>query len=320
MAAPDPLGGEPDAWAVLGLQPGASAAELKRAFRQQARRWHPDLNPGDPTAEERFKRINAAYGMLSDPSRQRAWRQSVARGDGGEELHGFPSFEDYLAHLFGRRRPGERSGGPPPPSPRPEPAQAPPPPPSRPPEPPPEPEPPAAPPRPSRSRETALALTPQQAWRGSRQVVVLPDGAHVEVNTPPGAGDGWRLRLAGVAPDGGDHLLRLRVRTRDGLRVDGLQVYYRLDVSPADAVLGAYVTAPSIHGLVELEIPPRSSSGQLLRLRRCGVRTDGDCGDQIVELRIVSPSAPSEEIVELYRQLQDLEAAPEPQVRGAGPR
>lgn len=330
MAAPDPLGNEPDAWAVLGLQPGASAAELKRAFRRQARRWHPDLNPGDPTAEERFKCINAAYGMLSDPSRQRAWRQSVDE-DGGEELQGFPSFEDYLAHLFGRRRPGERSSEPPPPAGRPEPAQAPPPPPSsRPPKPPPEPEPepdstpeqepPAAPPRPTRSRETDLALTPQQARRGSRQVLTLPDGAHVEVNTPPGVGDGWRLRLAGVAPDGGDHLLRLRVYTRDGLRVDGLQVYYRLHVSPADAVLGAYATVPSIHGLVELEIPPRSSSGQLLRLRGCGIRTDEDCGDQIVELRIVSPSPLSEEIVELYRQLRDLEAAPEPRVRGAGPR
>ena len=323
MAAPAPLGSEPDAWAVLGLQPGASAAELKHAFRQQARRWHPDLNPGDPTAEERFKCINAAYGMLSDPSRQRAWRQSVDE-EGGEGLQGFPSFEDYLAHLFGRRRPGERSSGPPPPSDRPEPAQAPPPPASRPPEsepaPPPEPERPATSPRTSRSRETALALTPQQAWRGSRQVVALPDGAHVEVDTPPEAGDGWRLRLAGVAPDGGDHLLRLQVRTRDGLRVDGLQVYYRLHVSPADAVLGAYATVPSIHGLVELEIPPRCSSGQLLRLRGCGIRTDENCGDQIVELHIVSPSALSEEIVELYRQLRDLEAAPEPRVRGTGSR
>lgn len=318
MVGPDPLGSEPDAWAVLGLQPGASAAELKHAFRQQARRWHPDLNPGDPTAEERFKSINAAYAVLSDPSRQQAWRQSVDSGASGEELHGFPSFEDYLAHLFGRRQPADRSSGPPPPPGRAEPAQAPPPPASRPPEPPPEP--PAAPPQPPHGRETALTLTPQQAWTGSRQVVALPDGTHVEVHTPPGAGDGWRLRLAGVAPDGGDHLLRLQVRTRDGLRLDGLQVYYRLDVSPADAALGTQVTVPSLHGPVELAIPPRSSSGQLLRLRRCGLCTDEDCGDQIVELRIVIPAALSEEMVDLYRQLQNLEASPDPRVRGPGGR
>ena len=307
MAGPDPTGSEPDVWAVLGLQPGASAAELKRAFRQQARRWHPDLNPGDPTAEERFKSINAAYAVLSDPSRQRAWRQGVDSSANGEELGGFPSFEDYLAHLFGRRQPVDRSSPPPPPPGRAEPTQAPPPPASRSPEPPPEP--PAAPPQPHPSPETALALTPQQAWTGSRHVVVLPDGTQVEVDTPPGAGDGWRLRLAGVAPDGGDHLLRLQVRTRDGLRLDGLQVQYRLDVSPAEAALGAQVTVPSLHGPVEMEIPPRCSSGQLLRLRRCGFCTEEDCGDQIVELRIVIPSALPEAVVELYRQLQELESS-----------
>ena len=306
MAGADQPGNEPDVWAVLGLQPGASAAELKRAFRRQARRWHPDLNPGDPTAEERFKSINAAYAVLSDPSRQRAWRQGVDSGANGEELSGFPSFEDYLVHLFGRRQPVDRSSPPSPPPPgRTEPRQAPPPPASRPPTPPPEP--PPEPPKRQPCHETALALTPQQARTGSRHVVALPDGTHVEVHTPPGVGDGWRLRLAGVAPDGGDHLLRLHVRTQDGLHLDGLHVHYRLDISPADAVLGAQVTVPSLHGPVELEIPPRSSSGQLLRLRRCGSRTEEDCGDQIVELRIAIPSTLPEAVVELYRQLQDLE-------------
>ena len=303
MAGPDQRGSEPDVWAVLGLRPGASAAELKRAFRQQARRWHPDLNPGDPTAEERFKSINAAYAVLSDPSRQRAWRQGADGGADGEDLSGFPSFEDYLAHLFGRQQRVDRSSGPPPG--RAEAVEAPPP--ARPPTPPSEP--PAAPPRPPSCHETALALTPQQAWTGSRHVVALPDGIHVEVQTPPGAGDGWCLRLAGVAPDGGDHLLRLHVRTRDGLRLDGLHVHYRLDVSPADAVLGAQVTVPSLHGPVELEIPPRCSSGQLLRLRRCGFCPGEDCGDQVVELRIVIPSTLPEEVVELYRQLQNWESS-----------
>ena len=301
MVGPDPLGSEPDTWAVLGLQPGASAAEIKRAFREQARRWHPDLNPGDPTAEERFKSINAAYAVLSDPSRRRAWRQDGDSGTNGEEISGFPSFEDYLAHLFGRRQPVEWSG-PPPPSPPPpartEATQA-----------APTARPPAAASQPPANRETVLALTPQQAWTGSRHVVALSDGTQVEVHTPPGAGDGWRLRLAGVAPDGGDHLLRLQVRTQDGLRLDGLHVHYRLDVSPADAALGAQATVPSLHGPVELEIPSRCSSGQLLRLRRCGLCTDENCGDQIVELRIVIPSTLPEAIVELYRQLQELESS-----------
>ncbi|KKZ11710.1 MAG: hypothetical protein TE42_07235 [Candidatus Synechococcus spongiarum SP3] len=307
MVGPEQPESELDVWAVLGLQPGASAAELKRAFRQQARRWHPDLNPGDPTAEERFKSVNAAYAVLSAPSRQQAWQQGRDRSTSGEDLSGFPSFEDYLAHLFGRRQPVDRSSPSPPPPGRAEPAQAAPPPPSRSPES--SAEPPSTPPKPRPWRETALALTLQQAWTGSRHLVALPDGTHVEVHTPPGAGDGWRLRLAGVAPDGGDHLLRLHVRTREGLRLDGWHVRYRLDVSPADAALGAQVTVPSLHGPVELAIPPRCSSGQLLRLRRCGFCTDEDCGDQIVELRIVIPSALPEVVVELYRQLQDLESS-----------
>ena len=161
--------------------------------------------------------------------------------------------------------------------------------------------------RPQLTHETVLALTPQQAWTGSRHVVALPDGTQVEVHTPPGVGDGWRLRLAGVAPDGGDHLLHLRVRTRDGLRLDGLHVHYRLDISPAAAVLGARVTVPSMHGPVELQIPPKCSSGQLLRLRRCGLHADEGGGDQIVELRIVIPSTLPKAVVKLYRQLQDME-------------
>ena len=264
-----------------------------------------------PTAEERFKSINAAYAVLSDPSRQRAWRQGVGGDASGKDLSGFPSFEDYLAHLFGRHQPVDRVSTPPPsPSGRAEPAPPPPPPPTRstrsat-----PAPEPPVTPTRPQPYRETVLALTPEQAWAGSQQVVTLPDGTQVEVQTPPGAGDGWRLRLAGVGADGDDHLLCLQVRTQDGLRLDGLHVHYRLDVSPADAVLGAQVMVPSLQGPVEVEIPPQCSSGQLLRLRRCGFCPEDDCGDQIVELRIVIPSALPDEAVELYRQLQDLESS-----------
>jgi len=302
MVSPEQRGGEPDYWAVLGLQPGASAAELKRAFRQQARRWHPDLNQGDPTAEERFKSINAAYGVLSNPAHR--WGQQ--RDDSsteGELLRGFPSFEDYLAHLLGGRQPVDRSSAPPSPS-RSEPEPSPPGAPATP--------QPAAPAPPTQSQicgETPLQLTPQQAWEGSQQVVVLPDGTHVEVSTPPGAGDGWRLRLAGAAPGGEDHLLRLQVRTQDGLRLEGLQVHYRLDLSPADAVLGALVTVPTMEGPVELQVPPQSSSGRLLRLPGCGLCVPEGCGDQIVELRIVIPSPLPEDMVELYHQLQDLESS-----------
>ncbi len=72
-----------DHWEVLGLSPGADAASIKRAFRQQARRWHPDLNGNDPVAEERFKRVNEAYAVLSDPIRRRAWEAGEDTGAAG---------------------------------------------------------------------------------------------------------------------------------------------------------------------------------------------------------------------------------------------
>lgn len=96
-------------WAVLGLQPGADAAALKRAFRQQARRWHPDLNGNDPHAEEQFKAVNEAYAVLSDPRRRQQWEagldDSSAAAVGLDPFAtGFPDFEEYVDQLFGRRR------------------------------------------------------------------------------------------------------------------------------------------------------------------------------------------------------------------------
>ncbi len=311
---------------MLGLPPGADASSLKRAFRQQARRWHPDLNGNDPVAEERFKLVNEAYAVLSDPGRRRAWEAGEELGDGatsGAEpdpfATGFPAFEDYLEVLLGGRQSvpddsreepswergaepvqenlsqsaeepfsgGDVMASPPPPAP----VQA------------------------SGSMESVVDLTPAQALEGERVELELRDGTVVEVWTPPLAGDGWRLRLAGVAPGGGDHFLHLRVRTSEGLRIDGLRVLYQLDLSPADATLGCQVAVPTLEGPVRLRVPPASSSGRLLRLRGRGLRQGERRGDQLVEVRIVVPDQLGEAEEALYRRLRQLEGPEEP---GAG--
>lgn len=301
--------GTVDHWAVLGLEPGADAVALKRAFRAQARRWHPDLNGNDPVAEERFKQVNEAYAVLSDPRRRRAWEAGESDRPPGVErdpfASGFPDFEVYLEQLFGDRRqprpsadhqPEEtveeeaEAGSSPPPGPV---AQA---------------EVGQPPTQATGPLETLVELTPDQALEGSRVELELPDGLLVEVWTPPLAGDGWRLRLAGVAPGGGDHFLQLRVVTADGLRVDGLRVLYTLDLSPAEATLGCKVVVPTLQGAVKLNVPAGSSSGRLLRLRGRGLARAGQRGDQLVELRIVVPEQPSEAEVALYRRLQELAA------------
>jgi curved DNA-binding protein len=299
--------GAVDHWAVLGLQPGADAASLKRAFRAKARRWHPDLNGNDPVAEERFKQVNEAYAVLSDPARRRAWESGEPERPGAAEqdpfASGFPDFDDYLDQLFsGRRRQRgvdeeeqETTHG----------VEAPP-------SPPPGPvataesgQPPA---QSSNALETSVELTPEQALEGSRVELELADGLVVEVWTPPLAGDGWRLRLAGVAPGGGDHFLQLRVVTGEGLRVDGLRVLYTLDLSPAEATLGCKVVVPTLQGAVKLNVPAGSSSGRLLRLRGRGLAWAGQRGDQLVELRIVVPEQPSDAEMALYRRLKELAA------------
>ncbi|GDX72695.1 molecular chaperone DnaJ [Cyanobium sp.] len=316
MAAAPTQGAPVNHWAVLGLDPGADAVSLKRAFRQQARRWHPDLNGNDPHAEEQFKAVNEAYAVLSDPARREQWEQGIdpahAAAVGLDPFaSGFPDFDDYLETLFGRPRrrtsfdrdpddgPDDRSdweadaGAAEPMQPPPRgdvtPAPAPPPPVTL-----------------TADLESLVELTPEQALQGERVELDLPDGSCVEVWTPALAGDGWRLRLAGVAPGGGDHFLQLRVRTSEGLRIDGLRVLYRLEISPADGALGCMVVVPTLDGPVQLRVPPGSSSGRLLRLRGRGLQRGEERGDQLVEIRLVVPQDLTEAEQALYRRLQEL--------------
>lgn len=292
---------------MLGLLPDADAASLKRAFRQQARRWHPDLNGNDPVAEERFKLVNEAYAVLSDPRRRAAWEAGEDPGEdaaaGGRAAPadpfaaGFPGFEEYLEKLFGTPAESRPEAEPETPSPswrseRAEVTAAPPPPP---------------PVQAGGDAESVIDLDPDQALAGTRVELTLRDGTVVEVWTPPLAGDGWRLRLAGVAPGGGDHFLQLRVRTAEGLRIEGLRVHYTLELSPPEAVLGCQVPVPTLAGPVRLRVPPGSSSGRLLRLRGRGLRQGDRRGDQLVEVRIVVPADASDAQLALYRRLRELQ-------------
>ena len=301
---------EPDYWSLLGLEPGAAPEALKLAFRREARRWHPDLNGNDRHAEERFKLVNEAYAVLSNPDRRQEWQSRQRGGHASTDpfASGFPDFEEYLAVVLGlepdsvRREPSPRDQPPGEPSPDhssgfdqssetnwPEASPQPPP-----------------PVRSEDDLETVVDLTPDQALQGTTVELELGDGTLVEVGTPPRAGDGWRLRLEGVAPGGRDHFLHLRVMTEDGLRIDGLRVHYRLELLPPDAALGCAVDVPTLSGPVTLQVPPGSSSGRLLRLRGRGLELGDDRGDQLVEIVIVIPASLDDDERALYQRLQEL--------------
>ena len=299
---------DPNYWSLLGVSPECEPSELKSAFRKEARKWHPDLNKNDVNAEERFKLINEAYAILSDPTKRIAWEKKNNKNKDIFENR-FPTYEEYLDVVLGikitsnneigddidnqfvdyseeeyenyeqsninQNKPTTRE-----PSPLPTLIYE--------------------------NQESIVEITPEQALYGSSVDIQLQDGTLIEVLTPPFAGDGWRLRIEGAAIGCRDHFVQLKVQTEDGLRIDGLRVLYRLELFPHDALLGCAVDIPTLNGTVTLQVPPNSSTGRLLRLRRRGLEYEDYCGDQIVEIIIVLPDSLGDAEVALYQRLNDI--------------
>jgi len=299
---------EPNYWSLLGVSPECDPSELKSAFRKEARKWHPDLNKNDINAEERFKLINEAYAILSDPIRRVEWEKKVNKSKDIFENR-FPSYEEYLDVVLGLKTnyenvkyddidndyvdlsdeeyeeydlPNFKENIPTTSEPSPPPTLI------------------------YEDQESIVEITPEQALYGSTVDIELQDGTIVEVLTPPFAGDGWRLRIEGAAIGCRDHFLQLKVQTDDGLRIDGLRVMYRLKLFPHDALLGCAVDIPTLNGSVTLQVPPNSSTGRMLRLRGRGLEYDDYRGDQIVEIIIVLPDNLSDSEIALYQRLNEI--------------
>ena len=296
-----------DYLSILGLSPDFDDKELKKAFRREARKWHPDLNKNDLNAEERFKLINEAYEYLRDPNlRKNSSDQKIEDDNENNNFKtGFPDFQDYLDSLFGyeysQKNYDEYNDDPiddesintdnvefnsyeyPTTSPE---------------EPPPV--------KVHQDIETIIDLTPDEALNGASILIELEDETVVEVDTPPFAGDGWRLRLENIARGGKDHYLQLKVQTDNGLRIDGLRVLYKLELFPHDALLGCAVEVPTLDGNVTLQVPPKSSTGRMLRLKGRGLTFEDNVGDQYVEILVVIPADINDEEIALYTRLQEL--------------
>ncbi len=295
-----------DYLSILGLSPNFDDKELKKAFRREARKWHPDLNKNDLNAEERFKLINEAYEYLRDPNRSKNRSDENIQEDylKNNFKTGFPDFQDYLDSLFGYEyspdnyqeyndEPFEdhsinidddfNNNEYPATSPE---------------EPPPV--------KLHQDIETIIELTPDEALNGASILIELEDKTVVEVDTPPFAGDGWRLRLENIARGGKDHYLQLKVQTESGLRIDGLRVLYKLELFPHDALLGCAVEVPTLDGNVTLQVPPKSSTGRMLRLKGRGLTFEDNVGDQYVEILVVIPADINDEEIALYTRLQEL--------------
>ncbi len=280
-----------DPYALLGVPKNASDDDIRRAFRKLAKELHPDLNPGDKAAVERFKKVSAAYELLGDPEKRkrydrgeidasgeprRAYQQQGAAGAGpfgwrGARPGGPPpdfedvGFSDIFSEIFGGAR-GARgtrfTGGI----------------------------------RGSDVRYT-LEIDFLEAVQGARKRVTMPEGGMLDLTVPEGVSDGQVLRLKGKGGPGfrggepGDALVEIKVRPHSQFKRVGDDITLDLPITIDEAVLGAKVEVPTISGRVQLTIPKGTSSGRAFRLRGKGVRNvaAGTTGDQLVTVRIVLP-------------------------------
>jgi curved DNA-binding protein len=292
-----------DYYEVLGVPRTAKPEEIKRAYRQLARKHHPDLQPAAERARasEQFKEINEAYEVLSDPDKRTKydalgenWKSGMdftpPPGAGGRvaepgDLDDLDGFSDFFASIFGRPTGRAGRGG-------------------------------VRITVPGADVEAALPVTLEELLRGGRRRITL-DGKSLDVDIPRGAREGTVLRLAGQgerAPNGGppgDLYLHVRMVPHPRYRVAGDDLEMDLPLWPWQAVLGTEVRIETPDGPVTLTVPPGTQSGRRLRLRGRGMpRADGSRGDLYALVRIVVPDRPSAAEREAYETLKRHAASP----------
>lgn len=293
-------------YSLLGVPASASADDIRKAYRALARKLHPDVNPGDAAAEDRFKRVAAAYDVLSDKKRRadydefgddalkggfdpekarayQSWKSARHRGaqpfteaSGGSPFSG-PNVDFDLGDLFGFGR--QRQQGP------------------------------------IRGHDIRAVVDmdlPQAIAGGHIEISVPERSAPVKVKIPPGADTGSTIRLAGKGGAGisggprGDLVIETRVRKHPRVTRRGLDLTIRVPVSLAEAYNGAKIDVPTFDGSVVLSIPPRSQPGAKLRLRGKGVARKKKRGDLFIVLDV---KLPDREDAALAKAIAESEAA-----------
>jgi len=287
-----------DPYAILGVKREATQDEIRSAYRALAKKLHPDLNPGDKQAEEKFKQVAAAYDLLGDAEKRGRFDRGEIDASGAErpreryyrDFHGadagehayssgggfedFAEDDDILAQVLGRGRgrSGLRIRG--------------------------------------QDMHYRLPVEFMEAVNGATKRITMPDGSILDVAIPAGTRDQQILRLRGKGGPGigapsGDALVTIEVAPHKLFTRKDDDIHLDLPVSLPEAVLGGKIDVPTPSGPVVMTVPKGANTGTVLRLRGKGAaRADGSRGDEYVTLRIVLPEKPDAELEEFARRWQ----------------
>lgn len=285
---------------VLGVPRDATADTIRSAYRKLARKHHPDVNPGDAKAEDRFKRVSTAYEVLSDDKRRAAYDEfgdeSLQGGFDANKAREYAKWqrarteqraqrfdtgpiEFDFSELFGRG--GGRAG-----------------------------------PRRGQDLHVTVDMGLRDAVQGAEVAVEVPQQGTVRVRIPPGADTGSTIRVPGKGAPGatggppGDLVIETEVRPHPHLRREGLDLHLRLPITLDEAYNGASVDVPTFDGPVTLKVPPRSQNGAKLRLRGKGIARKGARGDLIAELDVRLPDREDAALAEALRASRAAYRAP----------
>lgn len=277
---------------VLGVAATASSAEIQSAYRKLAKKLHPDLNPGDKSAEEKFKEVAGAYDLLSDTGKRKRFDDGEIDASGAErpqhpyyrdfassdqphpyaDASGFADYmdnDDAFAELLRRTRQAQAN-------------------------------------RRGQDMHYRLAIDFVDSIMGATKRLTLPDGSTLDVRIPPGLVDGQTIRLKGKGEPGagkggpGDALIEVEVLPDPRFTRDGDDISLELPISLSEAVLGGKVRVPTPTGEVTMAVPKGSNTGTTLRLKGKGApRRGGGHGDEFVRLKVVLPK-PSDPELEAF--------------------
>lgn len=290
----------PNFYDVLGIPRTATVRDIRQAYRKLARQYHPDVNPGDKTSEEKFKEINEAHSVLSDPDNRRKydrygdrWAQADQIGQAeaqarrqtsqtpftwptaGPSVGTFETtpesggvFEQLFKNLGQEFR------------------------------------------RPSNNTHP-IEISLEEAYRGATRVIELTGGRRLEVKIPAGVDNASRVHIpAGRSKDGGFYLV-VSVRPHPTIQRQGRDLYEEVEVALEDAVLGGEVTVPTLAGKVALTIPPETQNGQRFRMAgqgMPGLNQPGVRGALYATVKVTLPRGLTEQDKELFRKLRENRA------------